>query len=199
MTTVEFLFDFASPNCYLALAKLDQLRGRSEGRLEVSYSPIFLGGLFKLTDDAPVRVGSHEFEYMDRNFRRFSERLGIKFTFSRDRFPVNSLKALRGYYFAESFRKAEEYMRSIFDACWAEDRDISDLSILQEKVQRLDLDPQKFAEFIEKDETKLRLRDATQRAFNRGVFGAPTLFVNAEMYWGTPDILWYLESELLPL
>lgn len=36
----------------------------------------------------------------------------------------------------------------------------------------------------------------TQKAFERGVFGAPTFFVDGDMYWGTPEILWYLESEL---
>lgn len=194
MRKVEFLFDFASPNCYVALAKLEELRKIARDRLEVSYSPIFLGGLFKLTNDAPVPVESHEFKYMDRNLRRISERLGIEFNFSSQRFPVNSLKALRGYYFADSFHRGKEYLKIVFHACCAEDRDISDLSVLQDKIRKLYLDPLEFAEFIERDETKSKLRDATQRAFERGVFGAPTFFVDGEMYWGSPEILWYLEK-----
>lgn len=197
MTKMEFLFDFASPNCYVALARLSNLQKKASKQLNVIYSPIFLGGLFKLTNDAPVPVESHEFKYMDRNIRRISERLGIKFNFSPQRFPVNSLKALRGYFYADSFHKGVKYLKIIFDGCWAEDRDISDLSVLRHKIRSLDLDPAKFQDFIENEETKSRLRDATQRAFEKGVFGAPTFFVDGEMYWGTPEILWYLESEQL--
>jgi 2-hydroxychromene-2-carboxylate isomerase len=191
---IEFLFDFASPNCYVALAKLNEIRKERGGELEVAYSPVFLGGLFKMTNDSPVDPATSEFHYMENNLRRLSARLGIGYNFSRKRFPVNSLRAMRGFYFANSQDRADSYTDSVFRACWSEDHDISDKAVLLKLVQVLDLDSQKFEEFVEKDDTKLRLRDDTQRAFDRGVFGAPTFFVKGEMFWGSPEILWFLES-----
>ncbi len=191
---IEFLFDFASPNCYVAFAKLEEMKNNTGRKLEVVYSPILLGGLFKLTSDAPVPVGSHEFNYMERNLRRLSNLIGVEFHFSHEGFPVNSLKALRGFYYAESRGKGLEYLEVIFRECWVKDHDISDLSILREAVKALGFDFQTFGQFIENDETKLKLKQDTQRAFERGVFGAPTFFVDGEMYWGSPEVLWFLES-----
>jgi 2-hydroxychromene-2-carboxylate isomerase len=179
---MEFLFDFASPNCYVTVAKTDQL-WRKNAELQVVYSPILLGGLFKLTGDAPVPTGSHEFNYMENNLRRLSKKLGIDFRFSRSRFPVNSLKAMRGYYFAQSSDEGVRYMHRIFRACWGDDLDISDLSVLQREIRAIGFDDQEFAKFIEREEIKLKLKEATQRAFDRRVFGAPTLFFDGQMYW----------------
>jgi len=197
MRRIEFLFDFASPNSYIALAKLKEMSRRSAGNLEIIFSPILLGGIFKLTSDAPVPVGSHEFNYMDNNLKRLSTLLGIGFHFSRDRFPVNSLRALRGFYFADNFGKAQEYVDGVFRACWAENEDISEISVLHGLVRALDLDPQKFDSFIERAETKTKLREDTQKAYDRGVFGAPTFFIDGQMYWGTPEVLWFLEATVL--
>ncbi|HYB04640.1 MAG TPA: DsbA family protein, partial [Nitrososphaerales archaeon] len=146
MRTIEFLFDFASPNCYVALAKIDELL-RKNTKLEVAYLPVLLGGLFKLTSDAPIPTGSHEFNYMENNLRRLSKKLDVDFRFSRSRFPVNSLKAMRGYYLAQTSEKGAQYLHSIFRACWGNDLDISDLLILQKEIRAMGLDAQEFAEF----------------------------------------------------
>ncbi len=60
----------------------------------------------------------------------------------------------------------------------------------------LNLDSDQLNLFIEKEETKQRLRADTQNSFERGVFGSPTVFVDGEMYWGTPEAFWYLDEPL---
>lgn len=191
MRKLEFLFDFSSPNCYVALAKLQQMKKS----VEVSFTPIFLGGLFKMTDDAPIPVGTLEFNYMEANLVRLSRLLDIPFRFPRDRFPVNSLRALRGFYFARTSRMEAPYLEKIFRACWSEDRDISSSSVLNELTTELGFDPTQFAQSVEQNDMKLKLREDTQRAFDRGVFGAPTFFIDGQMYWGSPEVLWFLEKE----
>ena len=111
MKTIEFNFDFSSPNCYVALEKLEEIKKRKE--VEVIYSPIFLGGLFKSTNDAPIPLGTLEFDYMERNLQRLSRKLGVGFHFSHERFPVNSLKSMRGFYFAKSLGRDIEVPSSI--------------------------------------------------------------------------------------
>jgi 2-hydroxychromene-2-carboxylate isomerase len=157
MSVVEFLYDFASPNCYVALAKVKELQ--KKGKIKsLTYTPVLLGGLFKSTNDGPLPKGTLEYNYMARNLERLSKNMRMKFKFSHERFPINSLASLRGSYFAKDAGKEEAYIQEIFDACWAEDKDITQNSILRSIVaDSLTLDFGQFLSFIEKDETKQRL------------------------------------------
>jgi 2-hydroxychromene-2-carboxylate isomerase len=136
---------------------------------------------------------------MVRNLGRLSKKLGIGFNFPYDRFPVNSLKALRGSYFARSASAEREdaYIRRVFESCWNLNEDISDPAKLRAIAENVfGADSEQFFLYIESDEAKQKLRADTQRAFERGVFGSPTVFIDGELYWGSPEIFWYLQSEL---
>jgi len=191
---VEFLYDFASPHSCVAFYKLREISSRLA--LEVNYSPIFLGGIFKATNDAPLAAGSLEYDYMAKTSQRLSKTLGIAFNFQHATFPVNSLRALRGTYFASSEGKLVEYIPAVFGAYWASGVDISDKEALGNVAESLGLDRGRFLWSTEDEAAKQRLREDTQRALERGVFGAPTYFVDGEMYWGSPEVLWYLEERL---
>ena len=191
---VEFLYDFASPHSYVAFHKLREISSRLS--LDVNYSPVFLGGIFKATNDAPLPAGSLEYDYMAKSLQRLSKALGIAFNFQHSSFPVNSLRPLRGTYFASSEGKLVEYISAVFGSYWASGVDISDQSNLGKIAESLGLDRDKFLISTESEAAKLRLKEDTQRALQRGVFGAPTYFVNGEMYWGSPEVLWYLEERL---
>lgn len=191
---VEFLYDFSSPHSYVAYHKLREVRSRQN--FEVRFVPIFLGGIFKVTNDAALPAGSLEFNYMGRSLKRLSGILGIEFNFPVSIFPVNSLKALRGSYYAESHGKIEDYISEVFRAYWASGKDISDPRNLKRIVESLGLDADDFLRSIETDEVKQRLRADTEGALSRGVFGAPTYFVDGEMFWGSPEVLWFLDEHL---
>jgi 2-hydroxychromene-2-carboxylate isomerase len=190
----EFLYDFASPHSYVAFHKLREISSRLA--FEVSYSPIFLGGIFKATNDAPLPAGSLEYDYMAKSLQRLSKALGIAFNFQHSSFPVNSLRPLRGTYFASSEGKLVEYISAVFGSYWASGVDISDQNALGKIAESIGLDKDRFLPSIEDEAAKLRLMEDTQRALHRGVFGAPTYFVDGEMYWGSPEVLWYLEERL---
>jgi 2-hydroxychromene-2-carboxylate isomerase len=192
---VEFLYDFASPNCYVAYHKLRELKKKRE--LEVRPVPLFLGGLFKVTNDGPVSKGTNEYNYMVANLERIAKILGIKLNFPHSSFPPNSVRALRGSYFAESKERVDDYVSSVFREYWVNGTDISDQESLGQIVESLGLNRNAFLEFIEQEETKLRLRKETERAYDRGVFGAPTYFIDGVMYWGTPELLWFLEDRVV--
>jgi 2-hydroxychromene-2-carboxylate isomerase len=194
VTLVEFLYDFSSSNCYVAYHKMREMKAKRG--LDVRLIPLFLGGLFKATDDAPVPRGTNEYNYMVANLERISRALGIEFNFPHSSFPPNSVRALRGSYFAESKGRVDEYVSRIFKEYWVNGTDIYDHQSLGTIVASLGLDRNEFLEFIERDETKLRLRGETEKAYERGVFGAPTYFVDGRMYWGTPEVLWLLDDEL---
>lgn len=191
---VEFLYDFASPHSYVAFHKLREISSRLP--LEVNYSPVFLGGIFKATNDAPLQAGTPEYNYMAKSLQRISKTLGIPFDFQHSTFPVNSLRPLRGTYFASSVGRLAEYIAAVFGAYWASGVDISDRTALGDIAGSLGLDRERFLRSTEDEAAKLRLREDTERALQRGVFGAPTYFVDEEMYWGPPEVLWYLEERL---
>ena len=194
MTEIEFLYDFASPNCYVAYHKLRELK--TKRGIEVHLVPLFLGGLFKMTNDAPVPRGTNEYNYMVANLERISRTLGIEFNFPHSSFPPNSVRALRGSYFAESRGMVNDYVSKVFREYWVKGTDISDHQSLGGIVESLGPSKDEFLEFIEREETKLRLRKETERAYERGVFGSPTYFIDGKMYWGTPEVLWLLDQEL---
>ncbi|HYB75369.1 MAG TPA: 2-hydroxychromene-2-carboxylate isomerase [Nitrososphaerales archaeon] len=194
MTPIEFLYDFSSPNCYVAYYKLlEMTRGRG---IEVRMVPLFLGGLFQITKDGPVPRGSNEYDYMVRNLERISRTMGIEFSFPHSTFPINSVKALRGSYFAELKGKTHDYASGVFREYWVKGTDISEANNLGRIAESTGLGRSEFLEFIEREDTKLRLRSDTNQAYERGVFGAPTYFVDGEMYWGTPEVLWFLTERL---
>ena len=194
MARVEFLYDFASPNCYVAYHKLRELKAK--WGLDVRLVPLFLGGLFKVTNDGAVPQGTNEYNYMVANLERISRTVGIELNFPHSSFPPNSVRALRGAYFAESRGRTEDYVSKIFREYWVNGTDIADHQSLGTMAASIGLDRDEFLEFIEREETKLKLRKETERAYERGVFGAPTYFIDGRMYWGTPEVLWLLDDEL---
>jgi len=194
LTVIEFLYDFSSPNCYVAYHKLFGMT--RERRIELRMVPLFLGGLFQITKDGPVPRGSHEYDYMVKNLERLSRIIGIEFSFPHATFPINSVKALRGSYFAESKGRIHDYISSVFTEYWVKGTDISEPNNLGRIAESLGLNRTEFLGFIEREDIKLRLRSETSQAYERGVFGAPTYFVNGEMYWGTPEVLWFLTERL---
>ncbi|HYB75798.1 MAG TPA: DsbA family protein [Nitrososphaerales archaeon] len=163
MAKVEFLFDFASPNCYVAYHKLMKLKAK--WGLDVRLVPLFLGGLFKMTNDGPVPRGTNEYNYMVANLERISRALGIELNFPHSSFPPNSVRALRGAYFAESRGKADDYVSGVFREYWVNGVDISDHQNLGTVAASIGLSRDEFLEFIEREETKLRLRKETEKAY----------------------------------
>jgi 2-hydroxychromene-2-carboxylate isomerase len=178
----------------VAYHKLRELKAKRG--LDVQLVPLFLGGLFKVTNDAPVPRGTNEYNYMVANLERISRTLGIEFNFPHSSFPPNSVRALRGAYFAESRGRVDDYVSRVFREYWVNGTDISDHQTLGTMAASLGMERDGFLEFIEREETKLRLRRETERAYERGVFGAPTYFIHGKMYWGTPEVLWLLDDEL---
>ena len=115
---------------------------------------------------------------MAKSLQRISKALGIAFNFPHSSFPVNSLRPLRGTYFASSEGRLVEYITAVFESYWASGVDISDQNALGEIAESIGLDRERFLHSIEDETAKLRLKEDTQRALQRGVFGAPTYFVD---------------------
>jgi 2-hydroxychromene-2-carboxylate isomerase len=146
---------------------------------------MLLGGLFKAIGQVNVPMASWSAErqaYVMADMSRWATYWGVPFSFPT-RFPMNSVKALRATLAAPA--PLHRALRdAIFRAYWAEDRDISDDAVLRELVAGVGADADRVLAATQAPEVKAELIAATQRAVERGVFGAPTFIVDGELYWG---------------
>lgn len=180
---VDFYFDFTSPYAYLSSVRIDAIAAR-HGRT-VTWRPILLGAVFKVTG-TPLLVEIPLLgDYARRDMARSARRQGIPFALP-ERFPVATLAAARAYYRfdAEDAPAAHEFARRTMAAYFAEGRDITDLDTLAKIATGCGLEGSVVQEAADDPEAKARLREETDGAIARGVCGAPFLFVDGEPFWG---------------
>jgi 2-hydroxychromene-2-carboxylate isomerase len=181
--TVEFWFDFGSPAAYLAWTQLPAIA--MECRAGIAWRPMLLGGVFKATgNQSPVLVEAKG-KWMWGDLARWARRYGAAFAMN-PHFMFNTLTLMRGavgYQMREPDRFLK-YVDVMYRATWVEGRNVGDLAVVAELLKGAGFDPGAFAEMVGSAEVKARLIAVTDEAVRRGVFGAPTMFVGEEMFWG---------------
>ena len=195
-THIEFWFDFSSPYSYLASERIDELAAK-HGR-KVQWRPMMLGAAFKATGLPLLLSVPLKGEYSKRDLERSARFLGIAYKFP-PKFPVTTLAAARGYYWlhGQDCAKAREFAHAVFRAYWVEGRDIGELSVVLELAAALGIDREAFAAAIATPEIKERVKQETDAAIARGMFGAPYFIVDGEPFWGAdrlPQIDRWLET-----
>jgi 2-hydroxychromene-2-carboxylate isomerase len=188
---VEFYFDYVSPWSYLAHMRLPALARRTGA--EVVLRPVLLGGIFKATGNQAPAVAA-KLAWMRQDLLRFAERHGIAFQFN-PLFPVNSLMTVRGAIAAQRDGNLAAYSDVMFRAMWREGRNLADLAVAQAALAAAGLDPERFAAAIGDESVKIGLREATEAAVRRGIFGVPTFFVGETLFFGQ-DRLDFVEAAL---
>ncbi len=181
----EFLFDFGGPNSYLAHKVLPALCARTGAT--VTYTPILLGGLFKLTNNqAPMMryaetPAKRDYELLE--FERFVRAHALPFRMN-PHFPINSMQAMRGAVAAQRQGCFMPYVEVIMAAMWEDGENTGDEAVLRDVLQRAGLDADALLAACADPEVKAALAANTERAAASGAFGVPTFFVGSEMFWG---------------
>lgn len=186
MPKVEFLFDFGSPNAYLSHLVIAQIEKRVDVRFE--YVPVLLGGIFKLTNNrSPAESNAgirNKAEYQQLETERFIRRHAITRYRFNPFFPVNTLAIMRGAVAARKLGVFERYVDEVFRHMWAEPKKLDDAAVLRAALIESGLPADRLFELVQTPEVKDALIEQTQRAVERGAFGAPTFFVDGEIYFG---------------
>jgi 2-hydroxychromene-2-carboxylate isomerase len=186
MITVEFHFDFGSPNAYLSHLVIPKIEQRSGVKFE--YVPILLGGIFKLTNNrspAESLIGiKNKPEYERLEMKRFLQRHGITRFQPNPFFPVNTLTLMRGAVAAQSLGVFERYVDEMYRHMWADPKKLDDPQVLRAALDESGLNSERFFELVQASEIKDRLLENTQRSVERGAFGSPTFFVGEEIFFG---------------
>ncbi len=196
--TVEFLFDFGSPNAYFCHKVIPALEARTGVR--VAYVPILLGGLFKLANNrSPMEAfaGIPNKQAYDRlEIDRFVKRHGLSAFRFNPHFPVNTLKIMRGAVAARALGCFERYVDAVYAAMWEQGRNLADDAEIAAVLGTAGLDTAALLAKSQDAEVKATLLANTERAHARGAFGSPTFFVGDEIYFGK-DRLRDVEDEIL--
>jgi 2-hydroxychromene-2-carboxylate isomerase len=183
--TLEIYWDFSSPFAYLGSTQAEALAARTGATL--AWRPMLLGGVFKTIGqaDVPLMTWSQAKQrYYYEDMQRWAAYWGVPFKFPT-RFPMMSLKALRTYLALPEERRGG-FRERTFRAYWAEDRDIADDAVLREIIGA---GADEVLARTQDPAVKKELVDATQRAVDAGVFGAPTWVVDGkEVFWGQDRI-----------
>ena len=195
---VDFIFDFASPNAYLAYKALPAILARTDARLNVI--PCLLGGIFKATDNQAPMVafagvkGKLEYEHIE--MERFMKKHGINDFVFNTHFPVNTLLLARGAIAAENDGNLTEYVEAGLKHMWEDSRKMDDAEVFVAAMTEAGFDGAKLLECTQDREVKAKLIANTEAAVSRGAFGIPTFFVGEEMFFGK-DRLGQVEEELV--
>ena len=202
--SVEFFFDYSSPWTYLAFVQLTELCRRRDTRLV--FKPILVGGIFNTVNPSVLEMRASKpvkakVVYGSQDLKEWAEAYNVRIhaPYGEDKptiFPMNSVKSLRGAFFAIDAGKIEEYSREVFASYWGHDLDISDPAVLLGIAAKVGLDRAQFADYIASPTAKELLRNSTQECVDRGGFGSPSMFVGEHMYFGN-DRLPLLERRLL--
>lgn len=181
--TIEFYFDVGSPAAYLAWTQLPALA--AETQATIAYRPMLLGGVFQATGNQSPMTVPAKGRYMTDDLARFAARYAVPFSHN-PHFPINTLTLMRiatGLQMRDAARLVP-YVDAVYRAIWVDGRDMNDAGVVTQVLSAAGLDPSPLLALAVDPEVKERLKAVTQEAVDRGVFGAPTFFVDGQMYWG---------------
>ena len=177
---VDFFYDFSSPYTFIAHKKIKEIKKNTN--IDFLYKPMLLGGLHKLAGITANAFIGHKNDFMIQDCIMVSKKLGINFYFN-DKFPINSLYLMRGTLVLEE-NLLEKYIDIFFESYWQLNLDLSDRKIFEKKLNEIGVDINKFFNDIENQAIKDKLKEITNEAFTKKIFGAPSFIYKDKVYWG---------------
>ena len=188
--SIDFYFDIISPYAYLAYKQIISLK--KERKIQFNYKPILLGGLHKLAEITAPAFNEFKMKNMKNDCNIVALKKNIEFLWN-DKFPINSIKIMRGYLSIDEEIK-EIYLETFFNAYWKDNIDFNNIESFKKLLNTINLDSDKFFKDIEKNEIKEKLKEITELAFKKEVFGAPTFIVNDKLFWGQDRLEYAIEE-----
>ena len=186
---LDFYFDIISPYAYLAYKQITLI---DKKKIQFNFKPILLGGLHKLAGITAPAFNEFKMKNMKNDCNLIASKKNIKFNWN-DKFPINSLKIMRGYLAVKKEIK-DIYLETFFNAYWKNNIDLENIDNIKNLLNIIDIDSNKFFEDLEQPEIKEKLKEVTNLAFQKEVFGAPTFIVNNKLFWGQDRLDYAIEE-----
>ena len=187
---IEFYYDFGSPNAYLVHKTLPEI-AKAHG-VPIVFRPILLGGVFKATNNkSPMEAFANvagKLAYEARETQRFIENRKITFQ-PNPHFPVNTIALMRGAIFAIGKPWEQSYRDTMFTAMWVDQEKMDDPATVMQVMEKAGLPAEEILAATQDASIKTALIQATSQAVARGIFGAPTLIANEDMFFGKHSLM----------
>ena len=197
MKTLDFIFDFGSPNAYLVHKVLPKFR--LVNNLRINYVPCLLGGIFKQTNNrSPMEAFANvlgKSDYENLELKRFIEKHKIKNYKPNPFFPVNTLLLMRGAIVAQQENWLNNYVDAGFHHMWEDPKNMGDQEVYKNAMLSSGFNISDLLKKIQTNEVKEHLITNTKRAVEKGVFGVPTFFLGNQMFFGKERLM-QIESTL---
>ena len=187
---IDFYFDIISPYSYIAHKKIQKIK--EQQKIIFNYKPILLGGLHNQAGISAPAFNKYKMKNMQSDCELVSKKNNISFKWNL-KFPINSLSIMRGYLSVEDGQK-EDYLNIFFNAYWRDNLDLSSEKEFSKLLENLKIDSKTFFDKITQQSTKDTLKQLTNDAFEKEVFGAPTFIVNNKIFWGQDRLEYALEE-----
>ena len=188
--SIDFYFDFISPYSYLAYKKIKSLNDLNN--YKIIYKPILLGGLHNLGGITAPAFNVRKMKNMKNDCELIAKKNKIIFKWN-DKFPINSLYLMRGY-LVLSEKLKEKYFEVCFDNYWKENTDISNEENIHKILDLCSINKTNFFKNINDKKIKDKLKELTNFAFQKDIFGAPTFVVNNKIFWGQDRLEYALDE-----
>ncbi len=179
--TIECFFDFGSPATYLAWTQLPALAAKHNAKLV--WRPMLLGALFKATGNQSPAMNPAKGRYMLIDFQRYAKHYGVPMKFNPF-FPINTMTLMRGAVALQDDPRLDEYLDTIFKAIWEEEQNMGDPEVVAGVLEKAGFNANALLAKCSDEEIKGKLKANTEEAAARGAFGAPTVYVDGEMFFG---------------
>ena len=189
MVDFKFIFDFGSPKTYLVYKLLPGIEERTKTKAE--YVPVLLGGIFKSTNNvSPIesfKTVPAKGKYDDLDTARFVKKHDIAFNFNSN-FPINTLNLMRGAIFAQQNGIFDKYVEVVFKSMWVDNKKMDDLEVIQTVLLENELPVKEIFEGTQDQKIKDKLIKNTSEAVEKGIFGAPSMLVEDELFFGKESL-----------
>jgi len=188
MAKIMFSFELASTYSYLSAMRVDaeaQVRG-----VEVEWRPFLLGPIFREQGwkSSPFLAQPQKLQYMWRDIERRCTSLDIPFTPPSPEllriFPCHTVTAARIALVGLKADWGKDFIKACYRTQYAEHRDIGDETVLRDVLRQISAPIEDTLNTSQTTEIKAELRDNTEAAQARGLFGAPSFTVGDELFWG---------------
>ena len=188
--SIDFYFDFISPYSYLAHKKIKVIQKKN--KIVFNYKPILVGGLHNSQGITAPAFIKPKLKHMVSDCTLIAKKNNFDFVWN-SKFPINSLNIMRGYLFINTDLK-DLYLDIIFDAYWKDNLDTSIDKILKPLLEKSNIDLDLFFVGIKDYKIKNELKNITQEAHDKEIFGAPTFVINNKIFWGQDRLEFALDE-----
>jgi 2-hydroxychromene-2-carboxylate isomerase len=191
--TVEFYFDFPSPYSYLAHTQVPKIA--AEHGATVIYHPFRILELMPIVGNRPTTIEcKNKGKYAGADLQRWTKRYDVEFSRNPYSKSFDFAELDRGALVAIEDGRSAEYVTTVFAAIWGRPADLSQRSVLIDILERAGFDAPRLVERANAEDIIARLDTETKAAAERGVFGAPTMFVGNQMFFGNDRLDFVAEA-----